>query len=299
MMAQQRVGFIGLGRMGKYMAGLLLDAGFPLTVWNRTISKTAELGTRGARIAYSPKELAEQSDVVISIILDEYALRDVSFDEKGVLAGLHPGSVFIDMSTVPPQSISNQVAVVAEEKGAKMLQAPVSGTTNWAAQGILTIFVSGDKNAYEKCKNILKVVGRKIYYLGQGEAALYYKLLVNMMVATTSQMLAEAMLFGKLAGLDKKQMVKVISGSVVASPILCHRAERIASGDYSEGMSVQAMAKDLVLAITTGRKLGAPLPTTALVHQFLASMEARGESELDHSSLFLLMENLTRIGKRF
>lgn len=294
-MEEQKVGFIGLGRMGKLMAGLLLDAGFPLTVWNRTTSKTVELGKRGAKVASSPKELAEQSDIIISIILNEDALGDISFGENGTLAGAREGSILIDMSTVPPKSISSQVASAAEERGVKMLRAPVSGTTNWAAEGILTIFVSGDKEALEKSKKVFEVMGKKIYYLGTGEDALYHKLVVNIMVATTSQMLAEAMLFGKLAGLDMKKMVEVISGSVVASPILCLRAERVAEGNYIGGGSIQMMAKDLVLALTEGRKLGAPLPTTSLVHQFLSSMEAQGKSDLDHSALFLLMEELVGI----
>lgn len=294
-MEKQKVGFIGLGRMGKLMAGLLLDAGFPLTVWNRTTSKTVELGKRGAKVASSPKELAEQSDIIISIVLNEDAVGDVSFGENGTLAGARKGSILIDMSTLPPKSISSQVAAAAEERGVKMLRAPVSGTTNWAAEGILTILVSGDKETFEKSKKVFEVMGKNIYYLGTGENALYHKLVVNIMVATTSQMLAEAMLFGKLAGLDMKQMVEVISGSVVASPILCHRAERVAEGNYIGGGSVQVMAKDLVLALTAGRKLGAPLPTTSLVHQFLSSMEAQGRSDLDHSALFLLMEELVGI----
>lgn len=294
-MEKEKIGFIGLGAMGNLMAGLLLDAGFPLTVWNRTTSKTVELGNRGAKVANSPKELAEQSDIIISIILNEDALGDVSFGDNGTLAGVRAGSILIDMSTVPPKGLSGQVAATAEERGVKMLRAPVSGTTNWAAEGILTILVSGDKETFEKSKKVFEVLGKNIFYVGTGENSLYHKLVVNIMVATTSQMLAEAMLFGKLAGLDMKQMVEVISGSVVASPILCHRAERVAEGNYIGGGSVQVMAKDLVLALTAGRKLGAPLPTTSLVHQFLSSMEAQGRSGMDHSALFLLMEELIGI----
>ena len=176
-----------------------------------------------------------------------------------------------------------------------MLRAPVVGTPKWAAEGTLTIFASGDRETFEKCRKAFDVLGKSIYYLGAGEEALYYKLVVNILVVITSQMLAEAMVFGKLAGLDVHKMVEVISGSVVASPMLCHRAERIAEGNFSGGGSVALLAKDLSLALTAGKQLGSPMPTTSLVHQFLTSMEAMGRSELDHSALFLLMEELAGI----
>jgi len=289
---EQKVGFIGLGKMGQLMAGHLLNAGFPLTIWNRTTSKTVELGKRGAKVASSPKEVAAQSDITITMVFDDVALEAVSFGENGTLAGIRPGTILVDMGTVSPKKVSSQVAAAAEERGATMLRAPVSGTTNWAAEGILTIFVSGDKQAFEKCKKVFEAMGKKIFYLGTGEDALYHKLVVNMMVATTSQMMAEAMMFGQLAGLDTRKMVEVISGSVVASPILCHRIERVADRNFTGGGSVQLMAKDLLLALTAGRQLGSPMPTTALVHQLLNSMAAMGEADLDHSALFLLMEEL-------
>ena len=291
-MEEQKVGFIGLGKMGQPMAGHLFNAGFPLTIWNRTTSKTVELGKRGAKVASSPKEVAAQSDITITMVLDDVALEAVSFGENGILAGIRPGSIFIDMGTMSPKKTSSQVAAAVEERGATMLRAPVSGTTNWAAEGILTVFASGDEQAFKKCKKVFEAMGKKIFYLGTGEDALYHKLVVNMMVAVTSQMLAEAMMFGQLAGLDTHKMVEVISGSVVASPILCHRAERVAERNWVGGGSVQVMAKDLLLALTAGRQLGSPMPATGLVHQFLSSMEAMGRSDLDHSALFLIIEEL-------
>ena len=290
-MEELKVGFIGLGAMGQLMAGHLLDAGSPLTIWNRTTSKTADLAKRGAKVASSPKEVIAASDATITMVLNDAALAAVSYGDNGTLAGAGKGKILVDMSTVSPR-ISAEVGAIAEERGMKMLRAPVSGTTNWAAEGILTIFTSGDKEAFDKCKKLFEIMGRNIYYLGTGTEALYHKLVVNMMVAVTSQMLAEAMLFGKLAGLDMKKMVEVISGSVVASPILTHRAERVSDGNYAGGGSVQVMAKDLDIALEDGRRLGAPMPVSALVHQFLNSMEALGRSNLDHSALYILMEEL-------
>ncbi len=290
----EKVGFIGLGRMGQPMAGRLLDAGFPLTIWNRTKAKTVDLGKRGAKVASSPKEVAAQSDIIITIVSDDAALEAVTLGENGILAGVRARSILIDMSTVSPKT-SSQVAQVADERGVKMLRAPVSGTTNWAATGMLTIFVSGDKQAYEKCQKVLGVMGQKIFYLGAREEALYLKLVHNMMVGMTSQMLAEAVTFGQKAGLDWHQMLEVISDTVVASPILCFKAERLAERNFTAAFSASMMAKDFDLALTAGKELGSPMPTIGLVRQFLGTLVATGRGELDYLALVLLMEELAGI----
>lgn len=290
----EKVGFIGLGRMGQPMAGRLLDAGFPLTIWNRTKAKTVDLGKRGAKVVSSPKEVAAQSDIIITIVSDDAALEAVTLGENGILAGVRARSILIDMSTVSPK-ISRQVAQVADERGVKMLRAPVSGTTNWAATGMLTIFVSGDKQAYEKCQKVLGVMGQKIFYLGAKEEALYLKLVHNMMVGMTSQMLAEAVTFGQKAGLDWHQMLEVISDTVVASPILRFKAERLAERNFTAAFSASMMAKDFDLALTAGKELGSPMPTIGLVRQFLGTLVATGRGELDYLALVLLMEELAGI----
>lgn len=290
----EKVGFIGLGRMGQPMAGRLLDAGFPLTIWNRTKAKTVDLGKRGAKVVSSPKEVAAQSDIIITIVSDDAALEAVTLGENGILAGVRARSILIDMSTVSPK-ISRQVAQVADERGVKMLRAPVSGTTNWAATGMLTIFVSGDKQAYEKCQKVLGVMGQKIFYLGAKEEALYLKLVHNMMVGMTSQMLAEAVTFGQKAGLDWHQMLEVISDTVVASPILRFKAERLAERNFTAAFSASMMAKDFDLALTAGKELGSPMPTVGLVRQFLGTLVATGRGELDYLALVLLMEELAGI----
>jgi len=290
----EKVGFIGLGRMGQPMAGRLLDAGFPLTIWNRTKAKTVDLGKRGAKVVSSPKEVAAQSDIIITIVSDDAALEAVTLGENGILAGVRPRSILIDMSTVSPKT-SSQVAQVADERGVKMLRAPVSGTTNWAATGMLTIFVSGDKQAYEKCQKVLGVMGQKIFYLGAREEALYLKLVHNMMVGMTTHVLAEAVTFGQKAGLDWHQMLEVISDTVVASPILRFKAERLAERNFTAAFSASMMAKDFDLALTAGKELGSPMPTIGLVRQFLGTLVATGRGELDYLALVLLMEELAGI----
>jgi 3-hydroxyisobutyrate dehydrogenase-like beta-hydroxyacid dehydrogenase len=285
------VGFIGLGNMGQPMAGRLLEAGFSLTVCDLVKARTDDLAKRGAKAVGTPKEVAAQSDVTISMIPDGPALKKVAFGDNGVLAGTKPGSIFIDMSTVDPES-SVKVAKAAGKRGVKMLRAPISGSTVLAKEGKLTIFASGDKETYDKCQKIFSTMGQKTFYVGAEDEARYLKLVLNMMVGTTCQMLAEALTFGEKAGLDWNQMLEIIEGSVVASPLVSYKIVPLAKRNFTPAFTASMMAKDFDLALAAGQKLGAPMPTTSLVRQFLGMLETTGRGELDFSALLLLMEEL-------
>jgi len=288
-----KIGFIGLGRMGKPMASRLL-AHFPLTIWNRTKAKTVELGKRGAEIASSPREVAAKSDITITMMYDDAALEAVTFGEDGILGGIRPPSVFIDMSTVGPAT-SNRIASAIKEQGVEMLRAPVTGSTSSAEEGTLTILASGNRQAYEKCEKVFSVMAKKIFYVGAEEEARYLKLAHNMMVGVTAQMLAEAVTFGEKAGLDWHQMLEVFSGSFVASPLLCFKAARLADRDFTAASNVLQLAKDFDLALVAGQQLESPMPIAGLVRQFLGMLVATGKEELDYISLVLLMEDLAGI----
>lgn len=287
----ERIGFIGLGRMGQPMASRLLETGFPLIVWNRTEEKTDGLTKKGAELAGSPKEVASESNVTITMISDGPALKAVALGENGVLAGARPGCILVDMSTVDPES-SREVAEAADARGVKMLRAPVSGSTVLAAGGKLTIFASGDKGAYDKCQNIFGAMGQKVFHVGTGDEARYLKLLINMMVGTTGQMLAEALAFGEKAGLDWNQLLEIIGSSVVASPLIGYKIGPLAERIFTPAFTASMMAKDFDLALAVGRKLGAPMPIVALVRQFFGMLQATGRGELDFSALLLVMEEL-------
>lgn len=287
----ERVGFIGLGNMGQPMAGRLLEVGFPLTIWNRTRSKTEELAKKGAKVAGSPKEVAAQSDVTITMVSDGPALKAVALGDDGILAGAKSGSVLIDMSTVDPES-SAEVAKTADERGVKMLRAPVSGSTVLAAGGKLTIFVSGDKQAYDRCLETFGAMGQKTFHVGTGDEARYLKLVLNMMVGTTCQMLAEALTFGEKAGLAWEQLLEIIGSSVVASPLVAYKIPPLSKREFKAAFTASMMAKDFDLALAVGQKLGAPMPTISLVRQFLGMLQTTGRGELDFSALLLLMEEL-------
>jgi len=288
---KERIGFIGLGLMGKPMSARLLEAGCPFNVWNRTKSKTGELTRGGAGVAESPKDAARKSGIIITMVFDDTALEEVTLGADGVLAGIKSGSILIDMSTVSPK-LSKRVAAATAEKGCMMLRAPVSGSTNWAAAGTLSILVSGDKQAYERCLDVFNVLGKKVFYVGLNEESRYLKLAMNMIILMTSQAIAEAVTFGEKAGLDWNQTLEVLSGSVVASPILVFKAAALAKRDFTAAGTVRQTVKDLDLALEAGKELGAPMPGVSLVRQFLGALMASGRGDLDHIALTLVMEEL-------
>lgn len=292
---KMRIGWIGLGRMGIPMSKRILNAGYPLTVWNRTREKTKELVNLGAKVANSCRELASQSDIVISMILDDAALEAITFGDQGVLAGASQNTIFTDMSTVSP-AISAKVAQACEQKNIKYLRAVVSGSTLLAEKGALTIYVSGDEDTYKKCLPIYQVMG-KTFYVGDKEQAKALKLLINMMVATTSQMYAEALVFGEHAGLNWKTMVEAIRDSVVGSPLIGYKTKPILERNFTPAFTVEQMEKDLDLALEEGKKMGTAMPLTSLVRQMYGIAKATGKKDLDYFSLLLLMEELSGIKK--
>ena len=291
---KEKIGFIGLGNLGTPMAVRLLDAGYPLAIYDIVKEKMAELGKRGVKIASSCKELAATSDVIITMVSDDAALEASAFGDNGSLAGARAGSIFIVMSTVSPR-ISSQVATAAVKRGIKVLRAPVLGSVPWAQSGALTILASGDKEAYDTSQQILSVMGQKIFYLGDKEEGLYLKLAHNMMVAMLSQAVAEAMTFGEKAGLDWRQMIEIIGGSPVAPPVLAYKVPNLAEHKFTPTFTVYMMAKDIDLAIEVGRQLGTPMPALAVVRQIFCSLQATGREDLDYYAPLLVMEELAGI----
>jgi len=295
-MKSVRVGFIGLGKMGTPMSRRLMEAGYKLIVYDVVRERVNELVASGAMDANSPEDTARETEVLLLSIPGDPQLLDVCLGEHGVLAGVKPGTVLIDMSTVTP-SASAIIAGASERKKATYLRAPVSGSTLLAAQGELSIFVSGDKSAYVNALPILNVLSKRTTYVGSKEEANYVKLLLNMMVATTAQMVAEALTFGERAGIEWKTMIEVIGQSVVASPLVGYKLGPLLKRDLSPAFSVKQMEKDLDYVIQTGKQIGATLPLTSLVRQFLSAAEATGKGELDFFSLLLLMEEMSGIKK--
>jgi len=291
---KQKIGWIGLGKMGVPMSQNLVKKGYGLTVYNRTKDKTKPLADVGAKVVDSPKAAASGADVVISMISDDPVLEAISFGSNGAFEGAKSGSVFIDMSTVSPDS-SARVAEAANKKGIKYLRAPVSGSTVLAAAANLTIFASGPKDAYDRCADILGSMGQKTFHVGTGEEARYLKLVMNMMVGLTSAMAAEALTFGEAGGMNWEQMIDIVNASVAASPLLGYKAQMLKSRNYAPAFSAAQMAKDFDIMLDAGKAKNVPLPMTALVRQFLGAMKAKGKGELDFFSLVTLAEDLAGI----
>ncbi len=288
---QLRIGWIGLGRMGIPMSTRLLEAGYEVAVYNRTPDKAAEVVKAGAKQVNSPKEAAAGADVVFTMIADSTALEAVSLGDTGAVAGLKPGAVLVDSSTVDPAA-SSKVNAAVEAKGCKYLRAPVTGSTVLARQGTIGILCSGDRGAFDRVLEVFKLLSKNQFYLGGGEEARFMKIALNMMIGTTMQMFAESLILGKKAGLDWKQMIEVIAGSVAGSPLVQYKAKPLSERSFAPAFTVKMMQKDFDLALVMAKANGVPVPVTALVRQFFAAAEATGKGDLDFSSLILLAEEM-------
>lgn len=288
------VGWIGLGKMGLPMSKNLVKAGYSLTVYNRTKAKTKELADLGASVADSPKEVAQKTDVIFSMTSDDAALKAVMLGDEGIAGGLKQGAIVVDMSTVSPAT-SAEVNKAVEAKGCKFLRAPVTGSTLLAEAGTLGILCSGDKQAYDKVLDMFKAMGKNQFYLGSADEARYMKLVLNMMIGVSCQMLAESLVFGEKAGLDWAQMLEIIAGSAVGSPLFNYKRGPLTERKFEAVFTSAMMEKDFDLVFDIAKEENLCLPVTALTRQFLAALSAKGMGDKDFSALLLLMEEICGI----
>jgi 3-hydroxyisobutyrate dehydrogenase-like beta-hydroxyacid dehydrogenase len=294
MNAKPNLGWIGVGKMGTPMSTHLLTAGYQLAVYDVAPSAMNALTERGATAAASAAEVAEQADIIISMIPDDSALEAVAVGPQGIFQSARQGRIYIDMSTVSPAT-SARIGAEAEKRGIQYLRATVSGSTESAVTAALTILVSGPEDAFGQCRGIFEKLGRKVFYVGPGDQARYLKLLVNIMVGITSAMTAEALTFGKRGGIDWDQMIDIINNSVVASPLIGFKVQLLKERRYAPMFTATQMAKDFDLALDTGRNMDIPMPLTALTRQLYGAMKATGKGELDYFGLVALMEEMAGI----
>jgi len=294
MNAKPNLGWIGVGKMGTPMSTHLLTAGYQLAIYDIAPSAMNALTERGATAAASPVEVAEQADIIISMIPDDSALEAVAVGPQGIFQSAGKGRIYIDMSTVSPAT-SARIGKAAENKGIQYLRAPVSGSTESAVNAALTILVSGPQDAFDRCRTIFEKLGQKVFHVGPGDQARYLKLLINMMVGITSAMTAEALTFGKRGGIDWDQMVDLINNSVVASPLIGFKVQLLKERKFAPMFTAAQMAKDFDLALDTAREMDIPIPLTALTRQLYGAMKATGKGELDYFGLVALMEEMAGI----
>ncbi len=293
-MTETRVGLIGLGIMGKPMAKNLLKAGFPLTVYNRTRARTAELASLGAQVAESPRAVAENSDIIITIVTDTPDVRAVITGERGVIEGVQAGALVIDMSTISPQA-TRELAEALKAKNVQMLDAPVSGGEKGAIEGTLSIMVGGDVDALERARPVLLAMGKTITHIGPNGMGQVCKLANQIAVGLHNLSISEALIFAMKAGADPAQVLQAIQGGAAGSWAFNNLAPKILRRDFSPGFMVKLQQKDLRLVLDAADKLNLSLPGTALTHQLYQAVETRGLGNEGNHALVKALEALAAI----
>lgn len=296
-MSKPKIGFIGLGIMGKPMAGHLIDAGYELVVHNRNRDAVDELVDKGAAEAHSGKEVAEQSDIVITMLPDSPDVESVALGEGGIIEGAHEGLIFVDMSTIAP-SVTTQVGEVLAEKGVKSLDAPVSGGDIGAQNATLSIMVGGDEDTFNTVKPLFDVMGQSAILCGPLGAGQTVKACNQILVAVTIAGVSEALTMGTKAGVDPIKIVQVLSGGLARCGVLENRGERMVNGDFDPGFRIRLHYKDLNIIQKTSNDFGVPLPVTSEVFELFKTAMVKGRGELDHSGLLTVIEDMSNIQAR-
>jgi len=290
----QRIGFIGLGIMGKPMAKNLIKAGYTLVVHNRSRAPVEELCAQGAQGATSPKEVAERTDVVITMLPDSPDVEEVVLGPKGVIEGTREGMLFIDMSTVAP-STAIKIHDALKEKGASSLDAPVSGGEIGAKEGTLSIMVGGEREAFDRALPILKAMGRNIVLIGGPGAGQVAKACNQIIVALTIQAVAEALTLAKKCGVDPAKVREALLGGFAQSRILEVHGKRMIERTFEPGFRLRLHRKDLNIALQTAKERKVALFATAQAAELMDALLAQGKGELDHSGLAILVEQMAGI----
>lgn len=293
----ERIGFIGLGIMGEPMCRNLMKAGYACTVNTRTKSRAKKLLSEGAVWADSPEETAGQSDVIITIVTDTPDVEKVILGENGIIEGISPGSVVIDMSTISP-SATRTMAAVLREKGADMLDAPVSGGDTGAIAGTLSIMVGGRQEVFDRCLPVFEAMGKSINLIGDHGAGQMTKLCNQVAVSVANLAMAEALLLAAKAGLDMEKMLAAISGGAAGSWQLTNLAPRIIKRDFDPGFMVKLQQKDLRLVLGAASELGLGLPGASLAHQLFNAVEAAGEGDEGTQALVKSLERMSGVEVR-
>ncbi len=291
------LGYVGLGAMGSRVVKRLLDAGHSVTSYNRTKSKAQWLLDAGMHWADSPREVAETADIVFTMVTNTHALHEVTSGPNGLLAGLGPGKTYIDMSTVSP-SKSRDLAAKAAEKGARMLDAPVSGSVITLEQGKLSLMVAGDQSTFERVKPILLAIGPRADYVGNNGQAVLMKIAVNLNLQVQFLALCEGLLLAEKGGIPRETALEVMLNSVIASPSLQYRAPFILNMPEEAWFDVNMMQKDMLLALELGRELDVPLPTVSVSNEFLTAARAMGLAKHDFAIVYEVLAQMAGLGKR-
>jgi len=295
--SKPKIGFIGLGIMGLPMAKNLLKAGYPLVVHDINRTPMQEMVAAGTEEASSPKEIAQRSQVIITMLPDSPDVELVALGADGLIEGVSEGDIYVDMSTIAP-SVAVKVAEAMAQKGVKCLDAPVSGGDVGAVNATLSIMVGGDEETFNEVLSIFDVLGKTITLCGPNGAGQTVKACNQIQVALNIVGMAEALVLGTKAGVDPAIILQVLSGGYAQSRVMDVRGQRVVRGDFQPGFKSRFHFKDLNIIMKSGNDYGVPLPVTSLVHELFAAMLAAGRGDLDHTGVITVLEDLAGVQAR-
>jgi 3-hydroxyisobutyrate dehydrogenase-like beta-hydroxyacid dehydrogenase len=289
-----KIGFVGLGDMGQAIVPRLLAAGHTVSGWNRTKEKAASMFKLGMLWANSPREVASESEVVFSIVMDTAAVKAVALGENGIIAGLRKDAMYLDMSTIDPDG-SRAIAAEFSQRGLTMLDAPISGTTLTLSKGNASLMVGGNKAAFERVLPVLLAIGPKVTYIGAPGLAVQLKVALNMTLVIEVIGFCEGIALAEKGGVPREVAVEAFLKSVVASPVINYRAPLILEGHISDATygNVDLQQKDMLLALDLGRKMGVPVPLGAAANEMLNACRGLG---LAHHDFVTVYEVYRRLG---
>jgi len=290
----KKIGFIGMGIMGKPMSLNLLKAGFDVTVYNRTESKTAEPVSRGAKKAHTPDEAAADSTVIITIVSDTPDVESVILGKNGVIESIRPDSVVIDMSTISPEA-TRKIAARLKEKGAHMLDAPVSGGEQGAIDGTLSIMTGGETAVFERCLPVLQAMGKNVIHVGLNGMGQTVKLVNQILVTGTLNSVVEALIFAQKSGVDLEKTIDAVKGGAAGSWQLANLAPRIIERDFRPGFMIDLLVKDLNLVTESAGEMGIDLPVTSRVKEMYEKLQAEGEGKNGTQALIKVLEKINGV----
>jgi len=289
-----KLGFIGIGYMGRPIARRLLESGFKLTAYDRNHGKSEELIQYGGKVVQSLSELSSSCDVVLSCLPSDEAVLDVYKGPAGVFASARRGSRVIDLSTVYPQT-SQELSSLGSERGVDVLDVTMSGSTPAAENGLLTLFGGGNKESFDAAESIFRVIAKKYFYLGPNGSGATMKLVVNTLLGIGMQAIAEAVAFGEKAGLDRNRLLDVLSQTAVVAPAHAGKLQRAMKNDYSPQFPIRLMNKDFGLILDLAATVDARMPATGAAFEINARQSDEG-AEQDFSAVILQMEKRARLG---
>jgi 2-hydroxy-3-oxopropionate reductase len=293
----KKIGFIGLGIMGKPMAQNLLKAGYELTVYDIVPERMEDLLKAGARRGSSAKDVASRSEVVITMLPNSPHVREAVLGPNGVLDGAKPGTILVDMSSIAP-SASQEIAAKAQEKGIAMLDAPVSGGEPKAVAGTLAIMVGGPQETFEQVKDVLAKMGSSVTRVGEIGSGNVTKLANQIIVALNIAAMSEAMVLATKAGVDPEKVFQAIRGGLAGSAVLDAKMPLALKGNFKPGFRIELHIKDLANALDTAHELGVPVPLSSVVMEIMQALKTDGKAANDHGGLIQFYEQLAKVEVR-